>query len=250
MLFTKRTADAVRDLTSAVELQPRSDFYRLRGKAYLDLNDAEHSLADYLQAVKLMPESPTAYYDLGAASFHFAKYGEAIEQLDVALRLDPKLASAYMTRAMAKLGLGRNEGIIKEDVERAKQLDKTYENADVARRRTRHLIFYNDTSETIELSFYFQAPAIDENIYWYPGEPASTKPIVWKLDPHSTNRLLFKTKSVDAMQFIYTAKSLDSATVWNANKDTPVNIVPEKEYISWRTEPFTYRLYIKPPTAK
>ncbi len=250
MLATKRTADAVKDLTAAIELQPRADLYRLRGKAFMDLDDAERSLTDYRQAIKLSPNTSVEHFDLGNAAFRFALYDEAVTEIDAALKIDPKMAVAYMTRAMANYGRGRGEGIVKADVDRAKELDKAYEKAEVSRRRTRHLIFYNDTDETIELSFYFQAPAVDENIYWYPGEPSQTKPIVWKLDPHTTNRLLFNTKSVDAMQFIYTAKSLNSTAVWVANKDKPISIVPEKEYISWRTEDFTYRLYIANPPKK
>lgn len=250
MLNTNRPADAVQDLNAALGLQPRNDLYRLRGRAYSDLNEAELALSDYRTAVKLAPGLAIAHYDLGYTAFKFKQYTEAATELDRALQIDDKHAPTYITRAMVKFALNRNPDLIEQDVARAKELDSTYEKAKIEVRTTRHLVFYNDTNETVELSFWFESPAVDEKVYWYPGEPGLTNPIVWKLDPHTTNRLLFRQQSVDARRFLYTAKSLDSKVVWTANKDRPIEMVRDKEYISWRTEDFTYRLHINPTAEK
>ena len=248
-LAMKVPVEAINDLNSAVALQPRAELFALRGKAYMDLREKDKSLADYRQLVKLMPKSDLAFKDLAEAAWYFSEFQEASNAATQSINLNPKVAGIYITRAMANLALGRSSGTIDTDVDRARNLDsKTYGRADVRVRNTRHLVFVNETDDNVELQFYFRAPAVDEKLYWYPGEPADSKPYTWKLKPHSENRIQFRDASfaedkfVDAMEFIYVARSLDSNAVWE-HKTPPIRIAPDNGYISYRTEEFRYHLY-------
>ena len=62
------------------------------------------------QAIRLRPDSPHAYNARGYAYLRLKDYKRAIADFDQAIRLDPQYGNAYHNRGVARRGLGDREG--------------------------------------------------------------------------------------------------------------------------------------------
>ncbi|HEX5484081.1 MAG TPA: tetratricopeptide repeat protein, partial [Terriglobia bacterium] len=82
-----REAAAEKDLQAAKQAQKRGDF---AGAA-----------AGYQAALKLMPEVPELYSNLGLAYYYQRQYAKAIESFQEALKRKPDLVSANLFLGMA-----------------------------------------------------------------------------------------------------------------------------------------------------
>ena len=68
------------------------------------------------------------YFAIGCAKYHLGKYQDAIEDLDKAIELDPKLKNAYYGRGDVKYALGNFQDAI-EDYNKAIELMTDYAKA-------------------------------------------------------------------------------------------------------------------------
>ncbi len=68
------------------------------------------------------------YFAIGCAKYHLGKYQDAIEDLDKAIELDPKLKNAYYGRGDVKYALGNFQDAI-EDYNKAIELMPDYAKA-------------------------------------------------------------------------------------------------------------------------
>jgi len=98
----------VADLTRAIGLAPDLALARLqRARIYeRDLRDLSSALADYREVMRLAPREADAFVAAGRILAAQRMVGEAIETLDVAIRLAPTAAN-FAARAEAKLDAGR-----------------------------------------------------------------------------------------------------------------------------------------------
>jgi tetratricopeptide (TPR) repeat protein len=90
---------AIADFSEAIKLDPTSpSAFQNRGLAKLRKNDYENAIEDYNAAIRLDPGNPVLYYNRGSAYYTMRKHDKAIADFNEALRLDPKSAGAYTYR--------------------------------------------------------------------------------------------------------------------------------------------------------
>src|SRR5262245_31160869 len=69
--------------------------YFYRGNAYHAKEDYGRAIADYSEAIRLVPKLPTLLYNRGIAYLSNEDYDRAIADFSEAIRLDPKNARIY-----------------------------------------------------------------------------------------------------------------------------------------------------------
>ncbi len=104
-----RTRDALRDLLSAIELDPEQhQFHNAIGLVYHALGRQEEALTHYATAVRLDPGFSSAHNNYGVLLLDLGRYEEAIEQFKRALAdvlyPTPSLAEGNMGWAYFKSG--------------------------------------------------------------------------------------------------------------------------------------------------
>ena len=86
-------------------------------------NQYDAAIEDFNKAIKLNPESATAYYNHALVKLELEQYPAAIQDFDKAIKLNPEFARAYYKRGVAKKKSNRPTAI--EDFNKAiKILDK------------------------------------------------------------------------------------------------------------------------------
>ena len=84
-----------------------------RAKTYLDRGNVQNALADYDTIIKRQP-TMTAYYARGNVHLQLSTQGDkhrlkfALADLNQAIALEPRFASAYISRAQAYRSLGEH----------------------------------------------------------------------------------------------------------------------------------------------
>lgn len=96
-------AKAVNSYDISIKLEPNNAFtHRNRALIKADImKDYVGAISDYDRAIELEPENAIAYFNRAGANVKLFKYGEAIADLDKAIRLKPA-AVAYNRRGVAK----------------------------------------------------------------------------------------------------------------------------------------------------
>src|SRR5437763_3489152 len=69
-----------------------------RGFAHLAGGDYEQAVQAYDEAIRLHPQTPSAYYHRGFAHVCRGRYDAALADFDTAVRLDATFADAYYSR--------------------------------------------------------------------------------------------------------------------------------------------------------
>src|SRR5437773_533743 len=64
--------------------------YRIRARAYLDVREFDHAIADYTQVIQRFPEDRYAYIDRGGAHYWKEDYESAITDLTRAIQLNSR----------------------------------------------------------------------------------------------------------------------------------------------------------------
>jgi tetratricopeptide (TPR) repeat protein len=95
----------VRACTASMELrllQGRQLSFLLvnRAEAYFGMNDKQHALNDYNEAIRLSPQKADLYYNRGVYYGAQGDPASALKDYDAALRIDPKLVPALQKRAV------------------------------------------------------------------------------------------------------------------------------------------------------
>jgi membrane protease YdiL (CAAX protease family)/Flp pilus assembly protein TadD len=96
--------------------------YVERGNQHLKRGELDDAIADYTEAIRLVPNDPSAYFNRGLARFNKGQHAEALPDFDRAIELDPKMADAYLYRGMARHNLRRHDKAL-ADYSQALRLD-------------------------------------------------------------------------------------------------------------------------------
>ena len=114
----KRYEEALAAYEQAIRLDPNSaSAYTGKGNALSDLKHYEEALAAYDQAIRLDPNFTYAYNGKGLVFRDLKHYEEALAAFEQAIRLDPDLAYAY------------NKGLVFRDLKRYEEALAAFEQA-------------------------------------------------------------------------------------------------------------------------
>ncbi|MBX3138524.1 tetratricopeptide repeat protein [Candidatus Obscuribacterales bacterium] len=81
--------------------------YIRRGRAYYHLGETDKAMSDIESGAAMLPDDPTAQYELGHARLLKGDAEGAIKPLDVAIKANPRLFAAYVDRGSANIALGQ-----------------------------------------------------------------------------------------------------------------------------------------------
>ncbi|MDR2658786.1 MAG: tetratricopeptide repeat protein [Spirochaetaceae bacterium] len=128
----------IADFTQAIKLVPDdATAYAERGDAYMNKGDYDRAIADYTHAIKLDPNDVNAYNGRGLAYRSKGDYNRAIADYNRAIKLNPNDAVAYSNRGGAYYSKDDNDSAI-ADYTHAIKLDPngavTYNNRGLAYR--------------------------------------------------------------------------------------------------------------------
>ena len=106
---------AIADYDQAARLKPDSpSTYLNRGHAYGVEGQAEHAIKDYNEAIKLKPDFASAYNDRGSTFDSLGQHDRAIQDYDEAIKLKPDYAEAYNNRGAAYASKGAYDRAIQD----------------------------------------------------------------------------------------------------------------------------------------
>lgn len=110
-----RFADAVADYSKALDMAPADEDTRLlRASAYHRAGDDDKALADYATIVRDAPQHATAYGERAWVYLNRGEYGLAADNLDSALKIDPKNPSLVNMRGVALMQTAKFDAAIKD----------------------------------------------------------------------------------------------------------------------------------------
>lgn len=123
---------AMQDYDEAIRLQPLAEqaFY-LRGKVKLKLGDVDGAKRDFFEAVRIYPEYAAAQNQLAGLLLKSVlplqystpqKQHSVLEDVDRAVKNDPKFAFGYINRGICRSTFGDNKGAM-EDYDQAIKLE-------------------------------------------------------------------------------------------------------------------------------
>lgn len=110
---------------------PRIEAYRIGINAY-QRNQIDTMLIYLRQAADLSPDSPDLIYYIGEAHRLRGEFEEALRAYQEAISINPTFAPPYLGRAILRLDLNPNAGVI-EDLNQAIELDPNYADAFLTR---------------------------------------------------------------------------------------------------------------------
>ncbi|MCK4732961.1 MAG: tetratricopeptide repeat protein [Methanophagales archaeon] len=97
----KKYEECLTFLNRFIEKEPYfAEAYNNRGNAYGELNQLKTAINDYNIAIKLNPNDAEAYYNRGNAYRKLNLYAEAIEDYSNAIEINPNFAIAYGNRGV------------------------------------------------------------------------------------------------------------------------------------------------------
>ena len=118
-----RYAEELAETDSSVALSSNYDeAYRLRGRARVELGDADGAIRDYSRAIQLNARNSAAYQNRASVRMRNGEFEKAITDLNEAIARAPESAEAYAGRGVANAFLARRE-LALADFDRAIQLD-------------------------------------------------------------------------------------------------------------------------------
>lgn len=130
-------AEAARDLTLAIGLNPRNaSAFINRGVARMR-DDVDGAIADFDTAIRLHPESADAFANRGVARLMKRDADAGCSDLSEAIRLDPRHHQARLNRGLARLQR-REFAAAKEDLAEAMRLKPEHPDAWYVRGQVRH----------------------------------------------------------------------------------------------------------------
>lgn len=85
----KKFINAIEDYTAIISINPDPTDYTNRGFLYLKKEYLDLAIADFTKAINLDDKDPKAYYGRACANFLQKEYNKTIEDIDMAIVLDP-----------------------------------------------------------------------------------------------------------------------------------------------------------------
>jgi tetratricopeptide (TPR) repeat protein len=108
----KRYKEAAAAINKAIELSPRAAFYNNRGVVRNELGDKQGAIDDYNLAIKINPNDALAYYNRGNVRDELGDKPGAIDDYNLAIKINPNYAEAYNNRGNVRNELGDKQGAI------------------------------------------------------------------------------------------------------------------------------------------
>lgn len=108
--------------------------YANRARAYLRAGDLEEALQDLDTAIRLDPRCGDFYFRRGNAYAHAGDNVRALDDYDRAIRLSPRHIDAYIARGLLHMRLGDDDRAL-DDFNRAVDLDPTRAESYMSRAR-------------------------------------------------------------------------------------------------------------------
>ena len=99
--------------------------YFLRGNAYLDAGEFAEAARDYSSAIELDPANPVYFNNLGLALRYMEQFDAAVEAYDRAIVLDPGYRDAFTNRGVVLADRGELTSAV-EDFGRAIAIDPDF----------------------------------------------------------------------------------------------------------------------------
>lgn len=113
---------AISDITEGLNIDPENkNGYFNRSIAYYTVGQYDNALKDYDAYLKLDPFNANVWYESGMIQRGLNRNQEAIESLNKAIQLNPKINVAYLERARAYAQSG-NKAAAQQDYQRAQQM--------------------------------------------------------------------------------------------------------------------------------
>ncbi len=91
-----------------------SEFYMKRGEERLRRRDYDGAISDFTAALRLKPDSPSAYFRRAQAEVAIGEYQAAIADYTSAIRLKPLDTSIYYARSIARMKMGDSLGAVED----------------------------------------------------------------------------------------------------------------------------------------
>jgi tetratricopeptide (TPR) repeat protein len=108
----KKYKEAAAAINKAIELSPRAAFYNNRGNVRNELGDKQGAIDDYNLAIKINPNLAEAYAGRGNVRNELGDKQGAIDDFNQAIKFNPKYAEAYYNRGIVRYDLGDKQGAI------------------------------------------------------------------------------------------------------------------------------------------
>jgi len=99
----------------------KADEFFEEGKRFSSVNNPDHAIYNYSQAIRLNPKMVKAFNNRGVAYMGRYQYDLAIADFSKAIELDPKNGKAYNNRAIAHWYKGETNKA-RQDVKKAQDL--------------------------------------------------------------------------------------------------------------------------------
>ena len=106
LLIEGRPRAAVRSATRALELKEDQPAHTVRGRAWLEVGQAEKAKQDFDRALELMPDQGQGHYNRGLAEAYLREYDAALADLTRAIELLPDVPDTYLNRGSVYAALG------------------------------------------------------------------------------------------------------------------------------------------------
>ncbi len=115
----------IKELTIAIKMNEKDDYYSNRGVAYLMLGDSRNGLKDLTRAIELNPAFFPAYFNRCKADFSLGEYHGAVQDCSKAVEIEPENALAYFGRGIAYRAIKEYQKAI-HDFDRAIEIKPGY----------------------------------------------------------------------------------------------------------------------------
>jgi protein O-mannosyl-transferase len=113
---------AIQALSESIQLDPANENgYLNRSIAYANTKQFDKALADYDAYLKVKPFDANIWYEGGMVQRLMNKNDGAVQYLNRAIQLDPKMGLAYLERARAQMQAG-SKAAAQQDYQRAQQM--------------------------------------------------------------------------------------------------------------------------------
>ncbi|MBD1219475.1 MAG: tetratricopeptide repeat protein [Aphanizomenon flos-aquae Clear-A1] len=124
----KKYREAEAAINKAIELSPRAAFYYNRGLVRNELGDKPGAIDDYNLAIKINPNLAEAYAGRGIVRNDLGDKQGAIDDYNLAIKINPNYALAYNNRGIVRYDLGDKPGAI-DDYTQAIKINPNYADA-------------------------------------------------------------------------------------------------------------------------
>jgi len=94
------------------QLRPNAEALTFRGMIFFEMGDCENAIIDLDLAIRLEPKNIFSQYQMGLAVFQLGEFKIALGIFDFIIEIDPKNSHAYGERGLVKIQLGDSAGAI------------------------------------------------------------------------------------------------------------------------------------------